>query len=86
MRYTGKVLLLLAVVFTVAVTLASCSGSSSAPTSPSSRAAGPLAAGLVGADNQILSETVSYGYSPAPKEKFLRYQNLGRERVSNSAP
>jgi len=73
MRYTGKVLLLLAVVFTVAVTLASCSGSSSAPTSPSSRAAGPLAAGLVGADNQILSETVSGSLSGATDNAYFGF-------------
>jgi hypothetical protein len=73
MRNTGKVLLLLAVASTVAVTLASCSGSSSAPTSQSSRAPVPLAAGLGGADNQILSETVSGSLSGATVNAYFGF-------------
>jgi hypothetical protein len=35
---------------------------------------------------EILSQSVSYGYTPTSKNEFLRYPNLGREQVSNSSP
>ena len=73
MRNTGKVLLMLAVASAVAVALASCSGSSSAPTTSSSLAPSPLAAGLGGADNQILSETVSGFLSGATDNAYFGF-------------
>lgn len=35
---------------------------------------------------EILSQNTSYGYAATTKDDYLRYPNLGRERVSNSSP
>lgn len=42
----------------------------------------PVGASVLGR-LEILSQNVSYGYSPTPRDEFLRLQRLGRERVSN---
>jgi hypothetical protein len=58
MRNPGKVLLLLVFAASLALLLSTCGGSSSTPTGTSSLSPRPLASGLAGADNQILSETL----------------------------
>ena len=74
MRITGKVLLLVAVASTLTFTLAACSGSSnSSPTSTSSLSPRPLAAGLGGADNQILNETVSGSLSGVADNAYFGF-------------
>jgi len=72
MRNPGKVLLPLLLASFLAVLLTNCGGSGSVPTatSTSSLAPKPLASGLSGVDNQILSETVT-GSLPGPTDNVL---------------
>ena len=46
---------------------------------------GPISSALLGS-LLFLSQDVSYGYSRGNKTDFPSYENLGRERVSNSKP
>ncbi|HEX9205157.1 MAG TPA: FG-GAP-like repeat-containing protein [Candidatus Deferrimicrobiaceae bacterium] len=68
MRYPGRVLLLSGFVITLALLLAACGGSSSTSTSGSTAGPKPLASGLSGVDNQILSET---GTLPGPTDNVF---------------